>query len=253
MEMHRITRALLVSKVPGNTKESKKDKVRKKVKFEGAMDDGDQNSESQNTLFLAEEGANASFSPILGLILKPKHPLYDSWTFWYSAGDRRLTWKKNQKKIAVVTTVEEFWFTYHQVQLVSSLPPGFTYSVFRTGILPDREDLGNKDGGRWIASFQEEDERKEIDEKWMKVLEMILGEEKDGGVCKFLAGAEACARKKSDKLELWVKNMNRMEAVVKLGRMFKDRVTAGDGDSSSIHLSIHSEDIEGGKVLKLMM
>jgi len=257
MEPHRITRALLVTEVPGNTKGSKKEKVQKKVKFEGAMDDGERNPESQNSSFIADEEANASFffspSPTLDLILKPKHPLNDSWTLWYSAGDRRLSWKKNQKKIAVVTTVEEFWFTYHQVQLVSSLPPGFTYSVFRTGILPDREDLGNKDGGRWIASFQEEDERKEIDEKWMKVLEMILGEEKDGGVCKFLAGAEACARKKSDKLELWVKNMNRMEAVVKLGRMFKDRVKAGDGDSSSIHLSIHSEDIEGGKGLKLMM
>jgi len=252
METHRVTRALLVSEMPGNTK-SKKERIQKKVKFVGAMDDGEQNSENQNTLFMADEGANATFSPILDLILKPKHQLSDSWTFWYSAGDRRLSWKKNQKKIAIVTTVEEFWFTYHQVELVSSLPTGFTYSVFRTGILPDREDPGNKDGGRWIASFQEEDERKEIDEKWMKVLEMLLGEETDGGFCKFLAGAEACSRKKSDKLELWVKNMNRMEAVVKLGRMFKDRVNAGDGDSNSIQLSIHSEEIEGGKGLKLMM
>jgi len=249
-ETHRITRALLVSEVPRNTKESKKERSKKKVKFECAVDD-EQNSKSQNTLFIADEGVNASFSPILDLIIKPKHHLSDSWTFWYSAGDKRLSWKKNQKRIAIVTTVEEFWFTYHQVQLVSSLPAGFTYSVFRTGILPDREDLGNKDGGRWIASFQEEDERKEIDEKWMKVLEMLLGEETGGSLCKFIAGAEACARKKSDKLELWVKNMNRMEAVVKLGRMFKDRVKAGD--SNNIHLSIHSEEIEGGKGLKLVM
>jgi len=253
METNRITRALLVSEVPGNEVEHKKEKCQKKVQFEDALSDGVLCSESQNTLFGADEGSTVSFSPILNLILKPKHQLSDSWTIWYSAGDRKLSWKKNQKKIAIVTTVEEFWFIYHQMQLVSSLPAGYTYSVFRTGILPDREDQGNKDGGKWIARFQEEDERKEIDEKWMKVLDMLLGEETDGATFKFLAGAEACARKKSDKLELWVRNMNMMEAVVKVGRMFKERMKAEDGDSSNIHLSIHSEEVEGGVGMQLMM
>ena len=152
METNRITRALLVSEVPGKVA-PKREKCQKKVKFEDAVGDGMLCSASQNTLFGADEGMTVPFSPILDLILKPKHQLSDSWTFWYSAGDRRLSWKKNQKKIAIVTTVEEFWFIYHQMQLVSSLPAGCTYSVFRTGILPDREDQGNKDGEKWIASF----------------------------------------------------------------------------------------------------
>ena len=35
-------------------------------------------------------------------------------------------------------------------------------------------------------------------------MKVLLGEEKYGATYKLLAGAEACARKKSDKLELWV-------------------------------------------------
>ena len=47
MEQHRITRALLVTEVPENTRGSKKEKVKKKVEFEGDMDDGEQNSDFQ--------------------------------------------------------------------------------------------------------------------------------------------------------------------------------------------------------------
>ena len=86
------------------------------------------------------EVINMTFSPLPtyhSSILKPRHLFPHSWTFWYFAGNKRLSWKQNQSKISSVATVEDFWLTYNQVKLASELPAGFTYSVFRSVILPD--------------------------------------------------------------------------------------------------------------------
>jgi len=244
----RVTRAVLVSEVKENLDVSNKGKIKKKVKFEDVINVGLQCENSLNTSNVTNVGIDISLPPLVVNILKPRHPLPDSWTFWYSAGDRRLSWKMNQKRISMVNTIEDFWFTYNQVKLVRSLPVGFTYSVFRTGILPDRDDPANRNGGKWVASFQEE-ERYQIDDTWLEVLDMLIG---DVGIgpSKFITGAEACARKKSDKVELWVRNMN-MENVLKVGRIFKERVNAGDTDS--VYLSMHMEEKDGEKGLKLKL
>jgi len=244
----RVTRAVLLSEVKENSDISKKGSIKKKVKFEDVINVSLQCENSLNTSNITDEGIDISLPPLIANILKPRHPLPDSWTFWYSAGDRRMSWKMNQKRISMVNTIEDFWFTYNQVKLVSSLPVGFTYSVFRTGILPDRDDPANRDGGKWVASYQEE-ERIQIDDTWLGLLDMLIG---DAGIGpnKFITGAEACARKKSDKVELWVRNMN-MENVLKVGRIFKERVNAGDTDT--VYLSMHMEEKDGEKGLKLKL
>merc|ERR1719347_993276 len=99
-----------------------------------------------------------------------------------------------------------------------------------------------------FAGFQEE-ERIQIDDTWLELLDMLIG---DAGVGpnNFITGAEACARKKSDKVELWMRNMN-MESVLKVGRMFKERVKVGD--SNCVQLSMHTEEKDGDKGLKLKL
>jgi len=65
---------------------------------------------------------------------------------------------------------------------------------------------------------------------------MLLGEQAEGDSSSVVTGAEACVRKKGDRLE--VGNVDSMGCVVKVGRILKDKV------KSDIQLSIHSEEKE---------
>jgi len=81
------------------------------VKFEDTTDIEIKRGVILSTSLISDEGIDMAFSPILSTILKPRHPLPNSWTFWYSLGDKRLSWKKNRKKISTVATIEDFWLT----------------------------------------------------------------------------------------------------------------------------------------------
>ena len=140
---------------------------------------------------------------------------------------------------------------YNQAKLASDLPAGYTYSVFRSGILPDWEDLGNREGGRWMVSFDKKERKEMLDNRWLEVLYMLLGEQVEEGANKTVVGAEACVRKKGDRLEVWVGNVDRMEGVVKAGRMLKTKLMLGSEEK--IQFSLHREEKEGGEGAKLML
>ena len=67
---------------------------------------------------------------------------------------------------------------------------------------------------------------------------MLLGEQVEEGAIKTVVGAEACVRKKGDRLEVWVGDVCSMEGVVNTGRML--------GAEDKIQCSLHSEEKEGG-------
>ena len=62
-----------------------------------------------------------------------------------------------------------------KIKLASKLPAGQTYAVFRKGIVPDWEDAANKDGGRWLLHYEKRERAARLDERWMEVLLMTLG------------------------------------------------------------------------------
>jgi len=187
---------------------------------------------------VSDEGidvADLKNSNPLTFALKPRHSLPSSWTFWFSSGDRRLSWKENQKKIGTVSTIEDFWFVYNQVKHVSHLPAGYTYSVFKKGILPDREDALNKKGGKWIASFPKKD-RALLDSRWLDILCLLLGEHHES--CVSINGAEAFLRMRSDKIDLWV-GESFINDALKIGRLFKSKLAVDH--NSTIQYKIHKE------------
>merc|ERR1719154_283930 len=103
----RMTRASLVSEVPSLRKSRRK----KKVKTD---EPSEVNASLKNASVASDEGIDVTFSPsqpstlsIPSTIIRPQqHPLPHSWTFWYSAGNKRLSWKQNQVKISAVSTIE---------------------------------------------------------------------------------------------------------------------------------------------------
>merc|ERR1712096_579082 len=83
----------------------------KKVKLQG--DKSVAIKEMKNLSLTSDEGIDISYSPlsptitsIPPAILRPQHPLKTSWTFWYSVGNKNLSWEQNQVKISTVSTIE---------------------------------------------------------------------------------------------------------------------------------------------------
>eukprot|EP00092_Neocalanus_flemingeri_P001946 GFUD01002077.1.p1 GENE.GFUD01002077.1~~GFUD01002077.1.p1 ORF type:complete len:250 (-),score=80.02 GFUD01002077.1:79-828(-) len=243
----RMTRALLLS-------EHKKIRNMKKVKFDDIPSEEERSM--KNLSMVSDEGIDMAFSPLrLSLsipftILKPQHPLPNSWSFWYSAGNRHLSWKKNQIKVSTVATIEDFWQTYSQVQPASCLPIGHTYSVFRAEILPDWEDAANMEGGRWMVNCPKVEREDRLDTRWMEMLFMMVGEHTKE-FAGLVIGAEACVRKQGDRLEVWVKDVGMMRGVVGVGRMVKSKL--GLDTSKRIKFSTHKEDKEGVKGPRLSL
>ena len=48
--------------------------------------------------------------------------------------------------------------------------------MFKTGVLPDWEDEANKNGGRWMVSFNVVERDELLDQRWVEVLIMMLGD-----------------------------------------------------------------------------
>merc|ERR1719186_2114393 len=83
-------------------KSLKPKKSGKKVKLQGNKSVAIK--EMKNLYLTSDEGSDISYSPtttsIPPAILRPQHPLKTSWTFWYSVGNKNLSWEQNQVKIS---------------------------------------------------------------------------------------------------------------------------------------------------------
>jgi len=211
----------------------------------------------KNLSLTSDEGIDISYTPlsvsitsIPKVIMRPQHPLATSWTFWYSVGNKNLSWEQNQVKISTVSTIEQFWFVTSQLRLPSNIPTGHTYSVFRGGVLPDWEDVANVEGGRWMITCSKVEKVDRLDSRWREVLFMMVGEHM-GESSREVNGAEACVRKKGDRLEVWVKNVSMMKDVLDIGRKIKNKL--GLDTSRKIKFALHKEDKEGVKGPRLAL
>lgn len=205
-----------------------------------------------NSSVATDEGVDVSFSSCTGSISVPasiarsQHSLNSAWAFWFSSGNKRANWKQNQIVLASLTSVEEFWNTYNKVQPCSQLAPGQSYSVFRSGVVPDWEDSANARGGRWMICFDTEERQTRLDDRWLELLILVLGD-RAGSI---VTGAEVCVRRKMDRMELWVTNTNDLQQLTEVGRRLKTLLGPG---KSQIKFSIHGEEKRGVKEPCLMI
>jgi len=243
------------SEVTEKVEEEKKDspKIKKSRKKSKKRDETNIPIQGMKNLSItSDEGIDISFSPLNSTsvtsipkaIMRPQHHLQSSWTFWYSVGDKGLSWEQNQIKICTVSTIEQFWYVTSQLQPPSNIKTGHTYSVFRAGILPDWEDKANIRGGRWMISCLKKEREEKLDKWWLEILIMMIGEHMDE-FSGLVNGAEACMRKKGDRIEVWLKDVGLMKGVVEIGRKTKEKV--GLDVNRKIKFSLHKEDKEGVK------
>ena len=114
-----VTRSLVQSGLiffisPASTGPSPAKKV-KKVKFL------EPNSAGHNSSVATDEGLDLSFSSLSSSIniptsiVRPHHSLGQTWTFWFSGNNKRVSWTEDLVSIANIRTVEEFWTVHTKV------------------------------------------------------------------------------------------------------------------------------------------
>jgi len=169
----------------------------------------------------------------------PKHPLQNAWTLWFFKNDKSRTWEENQRPIITVTTVEDFWSLYNHIEVASKLPPGADYSLFKEGIFPDWEDKRNGSGGRWMIGVDRQHRSVNLDSYWLEILFFLIGEHADIHAHQ-VNGAVVNVRSKGDKLAVWLADSSEPEAVIRIGKMVKERL--GLPEAHTIIFNVHKEE-----------
>ncbi|GIZ05085.1 eukaryotic translation initiation factor 4E-1A [Caerostris extrusa] len=152
-----------------------------------------------------------------------KHPLQNMWSLWFYRNDRSKSWQENLMEIITIDTVEDFWSLYNHLEVVSKIPLGCDYALFKHGIKPMWEDSRNKKGGRWLLNVQKSQRNTDLNNYWLEVLLCLIGEafnEHSAEIC----GAVAQIRNKGDKIAVWTADVKNQEAIMAIGRIMKDRI-----------------------------
>lgn len=150
-----------------------------------------------------------------------KHPLQFTWTLWYQEPDRSKSWEESLNEVTSFSTVEDFWSLYNHIKSPADIRTGSDYSLFKTGVRPMWEDEGNKRGGRWMVNIPRS-QRQDLDKYWLDTILCLIGEAFD--TADEICGAVVNVRPKVDKIAIWTANYQNREAVLSIGRIYKERL-----------------------------
>jgi len=136
-----------------------------------------------------------------------KHPLQNSWTFWYkqpNAG-KASDWSKNLVEIVKVETVEDFWALINNVKDPSTLNNNSSYMLFKSSSEPKWEHQDNADGFCITIPIPPKTSLSSlINDMWEEVLMVLIGEQL-GPLSEFINGAWVNIRGRGNRFEIWLK------------------------------------------------
>jgi len=153
-----------------------------------------------------------------------KHPLQNTWTLWFFKNDKSQSWESNQKPVIDFNTVEDFWSLYNHIEEASKLQIGCDYSLFKKGIKPMWEDPKNMNGGRWLVSLDKNLRSLQLDNFWVEVLLLLIGESFGEDHGRLVNGAVVNIRAKGDKIAIWMSSATHGDAILDVGRRIKHRL-----------------------------
>lgn len=204
----------------------------------------DDNNDSTDSIHMEDPEVSSTQNDNQDKEHSAKHPLKQSWTFWYfDMNGGAASWDENLKKVVDVNTIEDFWAVYHHMKEVSMLESGCDYALFKTGIRPMWEDMANKDGGRWLLTLDRFQRSQWLDQIWLEImLYLIGGEHKNSDTGECINGAVVNIRNKADKIALWLpiadKNQGHGPQILEVGHELKSRM--GIPKHFPIHFETHS-------------
>ncbi|KAF2353024.1 Translation Initiation factor eIF- 4e [Trinorchestia longiramus] len=169
-----------------------------------------------------------------------KHPLNSPWTLYYFINDKNsnLNWQESQAVVASFNTVEDFWALFNHIENASHLKIGFDYSLFKNGIMPAWEDEGNSGGGKWTLNLAKHQRFTDLDNLWLELIMMMVGENEEECVNNNITGAVVSVRMKADRICLWCAPTKKSEVTLKVGRAMKNAMSLAS--NVPVEFTIHS-------------
>eukprot|EP01128_Nolandella_sp_AFSM9_P004515 TRINITY_DN203_c1_g1_i1.p1 TRINITY_DN203_c1_g1~~TRINITY_DN203_c1_g1_i1.p1 ORF type:complete len:301 (+),score=92.02 TRINITY_DN203_c1_g1_i1:131-1033(+) len=151
-----------------------------------------------------------------------KHPLQDSWTWWYDNPKKKTnfnSWGDYLNKIYTFSSVEDFWSLWNNVKGANDLNSGSNYHLFKEGIEPKWEDPANARGGKWVLQIKTK-KKTQINQFWLWSVLACIGASFDDDTQ--IVGVVVSIRKSMDKIALWTNDASDQAAVTRIGRQFKE-------------------------------
>jgi len=171
------------------------------------------------------------------VIAEMKHPLNNSWSFWYFSNDKSRSWEQNQHNLSTVDTIEDFWQVYNYIEPASQLGLCCDYALFKKGIMPDWGDYQNKFGGRWIIERADPARMEDMDDYWLETLFMMIGEHIEP-YNDLINGAVIQSKRGKFRLAIWLKDARDTEGITHVGNYIKKILKV----PKMIEFSVHAED-----------
>ncbi|KAG0275242.1 hypothetical protein BGZ95_009044 [Linnemannia exigua] len=111
--------------------------------------------------------------------------------------------------------VELFARYFNWIEKPHKIENSSDYHLFKDGIKPMWEDPANANGGRWIVTLLTKNPEL-LDRCWMELAYALVGEQLDLGddIC----GAVLSRRTKADRLAVWVRDKDNVEAINGIGK-----------------------------------
>jgi translation initiation factor 4E len=150
--------------------------------------------------------------------LSLQHPLREKWVFWYHNKAVSEDWLQCLLPICTVTTLEEFWRVFLQMNPPTLIVQNREVYLFRDGIQPQWEDVRNKDGGRWTIQTQPN----EVDDQWTNLCMALIGEQFDIRFCDDVCGAVMHKKRNQYKFSIWTSTYENEESAKSIGSTFKE-------------------------------
>jgi len=178
-----------------------------------------------------------------------KHALQNTWCLWVNMSSpskkaQKQDWTSNNTMVHSLSTVEEFWCLYNNINGPSCLGNG-DVSFFKKGIVPAWEDESCSSGGRWVVKL-EKVRPETMDETWLQLILALIGEqtfeETDNDL---VCGAVLSSRAKgTSKLALWMKTTSK-EPVARVGNKYVEllRNTLVGGGSDQVSFENFSKQV----------
>ncbi|KAF9338441.1 hypothetical protein BGZ91_008827 [Linnemannia elongata] len=169
-----------------------------------------------------QDHASPSQTSGLSPPMADKHPLQHPWTLYYDTaagynrgGSSMHNYETGLRDMGTFTTVEQFARYFNWIKKPHKIENSANYHLFKDGIKPMWEDPANASGGRWTVTLLTKNPEL-LDRCWMELAYALVGEQLDLGddIC----GAVLSRRTKADRLAVWVRDKDNVEAINGIGK-----------------------------------
>lgn len=121
------------------------------------------------------------------------------------------TYQDAIEKIGSFQTVEHFWRIYDHILKPNEHKGGnIEYHLFKNDIKPTWEDVANKDGGKWLLKLK----KGLASRYWEELILAVIGEQFDVG--QEICGIVLSMRTNEDRISIWNKTADNVEAITKI-------------------------------------